>query len=414
MLWDVDQANHVDEIIDDFLTHAFGPAKEPMGKFYYLMTQDGTLRSNADLVGRMYRLLKSAQALAVDSPEILHRIRDLILYTHYVELHSAYALAVEDAKAQAKHDMLRFAYRIYTTGMVHSYGLWSRLESQRAAENKDHPSKSDEPVTDEEVQAIVTAGIRENQPVEVDFNMVNFSEDLWPAAAALQLPKVAPGSYPTVPQDAHRYFVWVDKAPARILMKVTTQHVWNLRPHKITLFSPQDVHIKEVDSSDIVRPGGKTYDVILETPYDGLHRIEIVDGGDYTRIEWPEDLPVTLPSTMNTGGVMLYCRGAWSLYFYVPQGTKHVAGWAERIVQWAPPVSGHIVDATGKVQFDFHQVGNGWFQVPVPKGQDGKLWKFVNTQGIRRMVTVPSCFAIDGERLLLPKEVLDVDIVSQK
>ncbi len=55
VLWDVDQADHVDAIIDDFLTRAFGPAREPMAAFYYLMMQDGTKRSHADQVGRMYR-----------------------------------------------------------------------------------------------------------------------------------------------------------------------------------------------------------------------------------------------------------------------------------------------------------------------------------------------------------------------
>ena len=412
VLWDVDQADHVDEIIDDFLTRAFGPAKEPMGKFYYLLTQDGTLRSNADLVGRLYRYLEAAQKLAADRPDVLRRVRDLILYTHYVELHDAYESAVGDAKAVAKHNMLRFAYRIYTTGMVHSYGLWSRIESQREAENKEHPAKSDEPITDKEVTAMLTDGIAANQPVETDFEMVAFSEDLVPAAVALDLPDVKPGSYPTVPQDHQRYFVWVDQAPAKIHMKVTTQKVWNLRPHKITLFSPKDVHIEAVDSNDIVRPDGTTYDVILETPYDGLHRIETRDGGDYTRIVWPDDLPVTVPATMNTGGVREQFRGGWTLYFYVPKGTKQVAGWAERIAQWAPQVSGQIVDASGEVRFDFHQVGNGWFNVPVPDGQDGTLWKFANTQGIRRLVTVPSYFAVDGNRLLLPREVVEADAVS--
>ena len=414
VLWDVDQAEHVDEIIDDFLTRAFGPASEPMGKFYHLLTRDSTLRSNEDLVGRMYRYLDEAQRLAGDQPKILRRIRDLILYTRYVELHDVFESAIGDAKNRAKQDMLRFAYRIYSTGMVHSYGLWSRIESQRAAENKNHPAKSDEPIGDAEVQQLLADGIASNQTVELDFEAVAFSEELVPAAVPLQLPKVETGYYPKVPQDHQRYFVWVEKAPARISMKVTTQKVWNLRPHKITLFSPQDVHIKEVDSSDMVRPDGKIYDVVLETPYDGLHRIEVVDGGDYTRIEWPEGLPVTVPSTMNTGGIAQHFRGEWSMYFYVPKGTELVAGWAERIAQWAPQVSGQIIDASGSVQFDFHQVGNGWFQVPVPEGQDGKLWKIAKTQGMRRLVTVPSYFAVDGDRLLLPREVVQLDAEPAK
>ncbi len=412
VLWDVDQADHVEAIIDDFLTRAFGPAREPMGAFYYLITQDGTKRSHADQVGRMYRYLQEAQALAANEPAVLKRIRDLILYTRYVEMHYEYDIALGDDKSRAKHEMLRHAYRIYPTGMVHSYGLWSRLAGQDQAENKEHAAKSDEPITDEEVQAMLTKGIEANQPVEIDIQPVEFSTDLVPATP-LQLPEVEPGSYPAHPQDHHIYFVWIDESPAQIHMKVTTQHVWDLRPHKITLSRVMDEKFEQVDESDIVKPDGTTYDVILRTPHEGLHRIVVVDGGDYTRIVWPEDLPVTVPSTMATGGVREHFRGAWSLYFYVPKETTQITGWAERIAQWAPQVSGQLLDGDGRVQFDFHQFGNGWFNVPVPAGQDGRLWKFVNTQGMRRLVTVPSYYAQSSQRLLLPREVVDADAMEQ-
>ena len=71
--------------------------------------------------------------------------------------------------------------------------------------------------------------------------------------------------------------------------------MWNNRPHKITLTSPEDVTAGVLDTSDIVKPDGKTYDVKLKTQYAGLHTIHTVDGGDYTRIEWPDGLPVTVP-----------------------------------------------------------------------------------------------------------------------
>ncbi len=339
---------------------------------------------------------------------MLRRIRDLILYTRYVELHHAYDTAVDDAKAQATNEMLEHAHRIYTTGMVHSYGLWSRLAGQSEAEKKGRPAACEQLITDDQVQAMLTRGIEANRPVEIDIQPVEFTADLVPAGP-LQLPDVEPGAYPSHSQDHHTYFVWVDQAPATIHMKVTTQHVWDLRPHKITLARPVGDDFEQVDESGIVKPDAKTYDVVLKTPHDGLHRIVVIDGGDYTRIVWPDDLPVTLPSTMGTGGAREHFRGAWTLYFYVPKGTKQVGGWAERIAQWAPQVSGRLLDADGRLQFDFHQFGNGWFTAPVPQGQDGRLWKFADTQGMRKLVTVPSYFAPTGRRLLLPREVVAAD-----
>jgi hypothetical protein len=45
----------------------------------------------------------------------------------------------------------------------------------------------------------------------------------------------------------------------------------------------------------------------------------------------------------------------------------------------------------------------------VPEGQDGRLWKFVNCQGVRQLGTVPPYLAITGKDLLLPKEVVEAD-----
>jgi hypothetical protein len=316
---------------------------------------------------------------------------------------------VGKTREAAKQGVLKHSYRMRKTMMVHTYGLWARLVGQKAAHDKNNPAKSEEPFTENEISTFIENGIRNNRPVEIDFKTVEYSRDLVPAAKALGLPRVAPGKYPPVPQDLHNYCIWVDKAPARIHLKVTVKRVWNNRPHEIALFSPKDVNIKPVDTSGIVKPDGKQYDVILKTPHAGLHRIRVRDGGDFTRIVWPEGMPVTLPSAMDTAGVKNHFRGGWTLYFYVPRGTRTVAGWASRIANWAPRISGTMVDAGGKVQYDFSKAEDGWFKVPVPEGQDGKLWKFQNTQGTRRLVTVPPYFAVSGERLLLPKEIVEAD-----
>jgi hypothetical protein len=53
ILWDIREADRVEEIIDDFLTKCFGTAKAPMGQFYELINKDAQRRSPSDNVGRM-------------------------------------------------------------------------------------------------------------------------------------------------------------------------------------------------------------------------------------------------------------------------------------------------------------------------------------------------------------------------
>ena len=409
VLWDVDEADSVDAITEDFLTRAFGPTKEPMRRFYTLITTDRTRRSAADLHGRMYRALDEARQLAVDDQAVRQRIDDLVLYTRYAEMYDAYAGAVGDNKQTLRDAMITHAYRMRKTMMVHVYGLFARTVGQGAAAQADFPLKDETPFDDAEIRSIIENGIANNDIVELDFETVAFSDELIPAAEALGFADAPAGSVPTVPQDRHTYYVWVDEAPSTIHMKVTVQKVWANRPHEIKLYSPKDVTIGVVDESGIVQPDGQTYDVMLETPHDGLHRIETRDGGDYTRIAWPEDMPVTLPGGLDQPGVFNHFRGAWTMYFYVPKGTKHVAGWAQRIANWAPRISGTLKDADGNVHLDFAELDDGWFRVEVPQGQDGRVWKFENTQGVRRLVTVPPYFATTPQKLLLPREVVETD-----
>ena len=136
----------------------------------------------------------------------------------------------------------------------------------------------------------------------------------------------------------------------------------------------------------------------------------MLDGGDHTRIVWPEGMRVTIESGIETHEVTSHFRGGWTMYFYVPKGTKLVAGWASRIANWAPKISGTLLDGSGRELLDFSRTEEGWFKVPVPDGQDGKLWKFQNSEGQRLLMTVPPYLARSAEELLLPVEVIDADV----
>jgi len=402
VLWDIDEADRVDELIDDFLEKSFGPAEPPMREFYTLINKDRQRRSPPDVLGRMYRHLRAARA-ATDDPKIRRRIDDLILYARYAELY----FAKLDGKASTE-TVARHAYRMRKTMMVHSYGVWARLVSQKAAHEKGHQWKNETPFTETEIAKFLADGIAKYEPVDPGFESVRFSRDLVPATP-LNLPQVKPGSFPRLPQDRQQYYIWVPEEQRSVDLTVTVQKVWANRMPQASLFSPLEVTGDAVSVYTDYKPDNQPYSISLLTTHSGLHRIEFVDGGDYTRIVWPEGMPVTIESGVDTPRVKSHFRGAWTLYFYVPKNTRIVGGWASRIANWAPRVSGTLIDADGSVVWDFGKQGPGWFRVPVAAGQDGRLWKFLNTQGERLLMTVPPYLARSEKELLLPKEVVESD-----
>lgn len=403
VLWDVREAARLDAIVEDFLGTAFGTAKEPMREFYRLINFETQRRPPADLVGRMYRQLDAARKATTDA-KVLARLDALTLYARHAELYHAFANG--GGKVE---DVVRHAYRIRKTGMVHTYGLWAKLVGQDAAETQGHPLKSEEPFGAEELAKILADGIANNAPVDPGFAGVEFGRDLVPAAAALKLPDVPPGSFPTHPQDRQRYHVWLPEGSGTLDLKMTVEKVWALRQPRVSLYSSQAVTSNPVAADEGYRPDGKTYGVSLTTPHAGLHRVETVDGGDYTRIQWPVGVPVTIESGIDTPAVASHFHGAWTLYFYVPKGTKSVGGWASRIANWAPRIAGKLLDADGREVLDFAMAEEGWFNVPVPDGQDGRLWKFQDSHGQRLLMTVPPYLARSAAELLLPAEVVAAD-----
>jgi hypothetical protein len=190
---------------------------------------------------------------------------------------------------------------------------------------------------------------------------------------------------------------------------VAIQKVWANRMPRITLYSPLEVSLDPVAVDESCKPDGVTRDLVLKTTYGGLHRLVTVDGGDHTRVDFPAGWPVTIESGIDTREVTSHFRGPWTLSFYVPKGTTLVGGWASRIANWAPRISGRLLDGDGREQLDFAKIEEGWFKVPVPEGQDGRLWTFDHSQGQRLLMTVPPYLARNGGELLLPREVVEAD-----
>ncbi|MFO7905225.1 MAG: DUF4838 domain-containing protein [Pirellulaceae bacterium] len=417
LLWDVDAVDRVDELVDDFLENAFGPAKQPMGEFYTLLNRDDMIRSNEDVVARMYRFLDEAHRLT-DDEKIDRRLADLVLYTRYLELYYAYRAAEGDERQTRFERLWRHVYRMRDRGMVSTRAICQRdrfrdksvTVPEQAAWNvpaDENPWKNDTPFTEEEIAVMLKDGIAANEPTEIDFEPVEYSDDLVPARRP-DLPAVEPGRHGDRFRGRHTVFTWLPRKPGetatnerrRIELEVTGGLIAHYRDRgnvDIELHAKRDGTFELVDQDQSVPPDGERRAVVLRSPHGGLHRLQWTDGNDMTRVSCPDDLPWTFRSTLEDP---LELRGRWSLYFYVPRGTKKVGGFATATI-------GRLLDGSGAVVFSFEEMDEpDYFSVPVPEGQDGTLWRFDHCSGSRMLLTVPPYLAPSADDLLLPREVV--------
>ncbi len=410
-LWDLDEAGQRDELVDRFLSDCFGPVAEPMRIFYGLIDGSNDPLLSEDLIGRMYRSLDEAHDAAAGDPAALARISDLVLYTRYVELFSNYSSAQGEARQAAFEALIRHAYRMRETMMVHTRALYRDLVNRDnavaipagaewSAPEETNPWKDSTPFSDEELAAFVSNGIEANRIVDID--AVQFSEDLVPATP-LALATPVEGSLDGRVRGQQVRYLWVDEAPARIELQVTGGLIEHYRDRgnvKFQLYAAEEATLEAVDTDESVPPDGVERTVVLESPYAGLHRLEWNDGSDQSQIVLPAEMPNTLRSDLQHP---MRLEGRWTLVFYVPKGTKSVGG-------YAAATSGEMLDAEGQPIFNFGEMTDpGYFNVPVPEGQDGRLWAFSNCQGARMLMTVPPYMAPSAERLLLPREVVEAD-----
>jgi len=413
LLWDTDNAGRVDALIDDFVQNAFGPAKEPMRGFFTLVNRDRTLRTNEDVVARMYRYLAEAKGLAKDDAATQRRLDDLVLYTRYLELYYAYQAATGEQRQQGFESIWRLAYRMRDRLMLSTVAICSRekfrdksvvvpAEADWSVPEGKNPWKSSAPFTEEEIATILQNGIAANQPNEPGFATVNFSEELVPATR-LGLTTPAPGAFSMTRRGTRFYRTWLDQ-PGEITLKITGGLIAWYRDRgnvKVNLFSPQEVTLDPVAHDESVPPDGEQHTVTLKSPYAGLHTLMVADGSDMTNLELPAGLPVTVSSSMNNKPPALGTK--WSLYFYVPRGTKVVGGYTDG-------KTGKVLDGAGNPVFNFVDLeAVGYFRIPVSAGQDGKLWQFDNCDGMRLLMTVPPYLARTAQELLLPAEVVERD-----
>ncbi len=405
LLWDINDANQIEALTNDFLDKAFGTAREPMAEFYRLIDGSGKPLLSTDLIGRLYRQLDQALKSTQDAA-VIARLHDLALYVRYVEMYTEYSQAGGAARQTAFENLLRYGWRIRPTHMIHTYALWRGLDgrdtqvkfpagSGAAVPADKDPLKSSEPFTTTQIQSYITQGIASNALLE--FTPKSFSNDLVPATA-LALPAGRMGSFPMLRGNRPLY-TWVGKAPGVVKLTANGGLIYpNRGDVRFELFPQNEAEGKSVAKAEVA-PDKAAHEVVLPTEYDGMQRLVIIDGSGGTNIKWPEGQPLVFESSLDEAPV--FAGGYWSLYFYVPKGTKVVGGYRTSV--------GRITSPDGKTALALTAEGApGFWQVPVGPGQDGKLWQYTG-KGQLKLMTVPPYLTRSAQELMLPREVVEVD-----
>ncbi len=164
----------------------------------------------------------------------------------------------------------------------------------------------------------------------------------------------------------------------------------------VLLYPAEQKLLTCVDQANVV-PDGIEHEITLKTKYRGLHRIEISDRMAGTRLSWVDRMPVTIITALDK---QPHIMGRWNFIFYVPKGTKTIGGFSNGY--------GDVIDSSGEKVYSLTGTTT-YFNIPVEKGQDGKIWKIQSGTGVCVFMTIPSCFARNPSELLVPAEVIDKD-----
>lgn len=220
MLWDVREAQRVDALVEDFLTRAFGPAKEPMREFYQQLDGSKPHLVAGDQLGRMFRALEKARRLA-NTPAIRARVDELVLYARYGSLYHRYDTADGETRQAAFEALIRHAYRMRTTMLVHAKALYRDLAgrdksveipagAEWSAPEKTNPWKSSKPFSEAEIAAYLKEGIARHQLVALAFQPVKFSTELVPASRALKFPAELPAAEIGAGRGVQTFYTYVE------------------------------------------------------------------------------------------------------------------------------------------------------------------------------------------------------------
>ena len=373
----------------DILQSAFPSAADEMGEFFSIIDGERKMPLSEDLLARMYAALSAAWKRAAE-PRERERVAQMIGYAKYCEALLKYDRGQTEANANelfAVAAALKPYYTVYTA-CFHRDGRQFGDIGRKVANGFDW--NTPRPLLPEKWLA---DGLANNR--RIPFEVVDFGMDLVPAAcSAAEAGKIRLGPL----RGAHAFHVWCDGRPFDVGV-AGGQIKWyrdrgNVKMRLVRVCGAQDADGREeaVWTDDSVQPDGMQHVVRVVPRRAGLHRLEVSDGGDETKYDFPEGLAVAVA----VAGERLprLCGDFW---LFVPRGARTVGFFAST---WR----GLLCGPDGKTAFDLAKK-KGHFSCEVPSGSDGRFWVVRDLVGSFQPLTVPAVLNLNPRKCLVPKGV---------
>lgn len=390
----------------DFYEKAFGPAAPAM-RAYYERLDAGNNRNllSKDLLARAYRDVQDATRLAVGHPEILARLNQIKNYLHYNYLHwkLSRAATTESRKALSLA-LLTHCYRTRFEYMNHWAGIryyWTESMAKEFNEpswhrdSPDNPWKVATPVPPAETEKNFEEGLAWFQPQTVAPK--TFSTDLVPVRFDVSASVVSGQSYHHGPRYALYSFAG---EPLSVDLLAGVIEIYRTKGD--ARYSVKNARGKVVSEGRLPLDN-KSRSLEFKVPGPGLYYFDMNDSGAGWSIAIPAGRPATVVLAAADGFFANPAFGSslgpmQDMCFYVPKGTKQIDYY------W----DGHphqVLNPERKVVLKVDTFQE-FISVPVPEGQDGKLWYFSGLWPTRfGFFNVPNHIAASPESLLVPREV---------
>jgi hypothetical protein len=360
----------------DLRNRLFGPAAEAMQPYFQTINSPQLSR---ETVRVMYSSVVDALATPGLEPRHRERLNHYAAYARYVELFRAYQQAPAAQKEYALVVLADYVKSLSGFGIVHARAFahdYIRLGPTTATKDQ---RLTDYAPTGDPLPDFIPDAIRGSQAPAIQFRPRSFD-------GPLKLVDFAG------PRTTNLY---TDYGAGRRVFRV---HLTGATSISV---SGGLKRLGATVSISVTQPGEFTElfevagdrlwrDIVI--PGRGVVELEIDDNGGGTSIQFPPGLvwAVRDPAAPHFG--------RRTGYFYVPRGTDFVGGYSRASV-------GAIYDADGAFQLSLPR-GSDVFEVPVPPGQDGRVWSFRDCVGTIDLQSVPPWSGPAPGALLLPIDSL--------
>jgi len=393
-------------LLTDFYEKSFGPAAPPMQRM--LERWDRGYASTTHELALTFRDMQEARTLAKDDATRA-RVDDFALYAEYLRLWYEYKHAKEHDKAT--RTLLTYLWRTYDSSMAQSFRMFQLIVSRYEKGDTDTekilereetgassladtwPLKNPKaeawtsltPVTRDEIDKFIAAGVATYRPLEYDArtfstNLVALVPDATPSTNWITTQRFSGGN---------AFAFWAAAGVTNLEARIRCgPRTGSSAPFdRITFTDPAGKILRQEN----IAADGEWRSLAIPTQVPGAYRLSVFD----QKLGFVLQVPERLPFVIRSGYQCLDLSKR--IYFYVPKGLKRLAFHAESVIAF------DLYDGDGK---KLAGKFNGLTALDVPAGQAGKVWSFKGFKSFHplRPLNFPANFALSPETLLIPEE----------